>query len=40
MLSPAFQGVFGDREENADADGIVHAAERLMDYHDQMLALT
>jgi hypothetical protein len=40
MLSPAFQGVFGDREENADADGIVHAAHRLMDYHDQMLALT
>ena len=40
MLSPAFQGVFGDREDNADADGIVHAAERLMDYHDQMLALT
>ena len=40
MLSPAFQGVFGDREENADADGIVHAAERLMDYHDQMLAVT
>lgn len=39
MLSPAFQGVFGDREENADADGIVHAAPRLMDYHDQMLAL-
>lgn len=39
MLSPAFQGVFGDREENADADGIVHGAHRLMDYHDQMLAL-
>ena len=40
MLSPAFQGVFGDREENADADGIVHGAHRLMDYHDQLLALT
>ena len=40
MLSPAFQGVFGDREEQADADGIVHAAHRLMDYHDEMLALT
>lgn len=39
MLSPAFQGVFGDREENADADGIVHGAHRLMDHHDQMLAL-
>ena len=40
MLAPAFQGVFGDREEHADADGIVHAAHRLMDYHDQLLALT
>lgn len=39
MLSPAFQDVFGDREESADADGIVHAAHRLMDYHDQALAL-
>lgn len=40
MLSPAFQGVFGAREEDADADGIVHAAHRLMDYHDRLLALT
>lgn len=39
MLSPAFQDVFGDREESADADGIVHAAHRLMDYHEQALAL-
>lgn len=39
MLSPAFQDVFGDREETADADGIVHAAHRLMDYHEQALAL-
>jgi len=39
MLAPAFQGVFGDCQENADADGIVHAAHRLMDYHDQLLAL-
>lgn len=39
MLSPAFQGVFGDREESADADGIVHMAGRLMDYHDQSLVL-
>lgn len=39
MLSPAFQGVFGRREEFADADGIVHAAHRLMDYHEQFLAL-
>lgn len=39
MLSPAFQGVFGAREEFADADGIVHAGNRLMDYHEQLLAL-
>ena len=39
MLSPAFQDVFGDREESTDADGIVHAAHRLMDYHEQALAL-
>lgn len=39
MFSGAFQGVFGDREESADADGIVHAANRLMDYHDQLLTL-
>lgn len=40
MLSPAFQDVFGDREESADAEGIVHAAHRLMDYHEQVLALS
>lgn len=39
MLSPAFQGVFGDREEHADGDGIVGAAHRLMDCHDQLLDL-
>ncbi|MGI9126353.1 MAG: hypothetical protein ACR2JM_16650 [Mycobacterium sp.] len=39
MLSPAFQSVFGDREENADPDGILHAGNRLMDHHDQFLAL-
>lgn len=42
MLSPAFQEVFGDprNENSADADGIVHAANRLMDYHDSLLTLT
>ena len=39
MLSPAFQDVFGEREQDADADAIVHAAHRLMDYHEQLLAL-
>lgn len=41
MLSPAFQEVFGDPhdESSADADGIVHAANRLMDYHDGLLDL-
>lgn len=42
MLSPAFQQVFGDPhdENTADADGIVHAADRLMDYHERLLALS
>lgn len=41
MLSPAFQDVFGDPhdESSADADGIVHSANRLMDYHESLLAL-
>lgn len=41
MLSPAFQEVFGDPhdENSADAEGIVHAANRLMDYHESLLAL-
>ena len=41
MLSPAFQEVFGDPhdEHSADADGIVHAANRLMDYHEGLLEL-
>ena len=41
MLSPAFQEVFGDphHENSADADGVVHAANRLMDYHDCLLDL-
>lgn len=40
MLSTAFQAVFGDREESADADGIVHAANRLMDFHERLLVVT
>lgn len=41
MLSPAFQDAFGDPhdENSADADGIVHAANRLMDYHGRLLSL-
>jgi len=41
MLTPAFVGVFGDPgdEGSADADGIVHTARRLMDYHDRFLAM-
>lgn len=42
MLSPAFQSVFGDPhdENSADADGIAHAAHRLMDYHERLLTLS
>jgi len=42
MLSPAFSEVFGDPHDgdSADADGIVHTANRLMDYHDRLLALS
>jgi hypothetical protein len=42
MLSPAFNEVFGDPHDgdSADADGIVHTANRLMDYHDRLLALS
>lgn len=41
MLCTAFQEVFGDPhdEHSADARGIVHAGNRLMDYHDRLLAL-
>ena len=41
MLTPAFNGVFGERgdERTADADGIVHVANRLMDYHERFLTL-
>ncbi|MGI9162221.1 MAG: hypothetical protein ACR2JI_04755 [Mycobacterium sp.] len=41
MLSPAFREVFGDPhdENSADAGGVVHAANRLMDYHDCLLDL-
>ncbi len=42
MLSPAFGEVFGDPHDgdSADADGIIHTANRLMDYHDRLLALS
>jgi hypothetical protein len=41
MLTPAFVGVFGEPgdEGSADADGIIHAANRLMDYHERFLGL-
>ena len=41
MLTPAFMEVFGSKgdESTADADGIVHVANRLMDYHERFLKL-
>jgi hypothetical protein len=41
MLTPAFMAVFGspDDETSADGDGVVHTANRLMDYHERFLAL-
>jgi len=41
MLTPAFVGVFGEPgdESSADAEGIVHTANRLMDYHDRFLGM-
>ncbi len=41
MSAPAFMGVFGDQsdENTADADGIQHVANRLMDYHERFLTL-
>jgi hypothetical protein len=41
MLAPAFMGVFGSKsdEGTADADGIVHVANRLMDFHERFLTL-
>lgn len=41
MFSLAFQQAFGDPhdENSADADGIVHAAGRLMDFHESLLTL-
>ena len=42
MLTPAFSEAFGDPHDgdSADADGIIHTANRLMDYHDRLLALS
>lgn len=49
MASTAFQEVFGaphdgdsadaDADSDSDSDAIVHAAGRLMDYHDRALSL-
>lgn len=41
MLTPAFVGAFGSPgdENSADANGVVHTANRLMDYHERFLAL-
>ena len=41
MLAPAFIWAFGSPsdEATADADGVVHVANRLMDYHERFLAL-
>jgi hypothetical protein len=42
MLAPAFVDMFGnpDDESTADADGIVHIANRVMDYLEQFLELS
>lgn len=41
MLSPGFTRMFGDPadEDSADAEAIVHAANRLMDMHERLLGL-
>ena len=41
MLAPAFMEVFGSKgdESTADGDGILHVANRLMDYHERFLKL-
>jgi hypothetical protein len=41
VLTPAFKSVFGpeDDESEADPDGIVHVATRLMDFYDRYLQL-
>ncbi|OBG23474.1 hypothetical protein A5765_18725 [Mycolicibacterium celeriflavum] len=41
IRAPAFMGVFGDSndESTADAEGIVHVANRLMDFHERFLEL-
>jgi hypothetical protein len=42
MLAPAFGGMFDDPddESTADADGIMHIGNRLMDYFEQFLELS
>ncbi|GAT08479.1 hypothetical protein H7I77_24740 [Mycolicibacterium novocastrense] len=39
IRAPALMDVFGDSESTADAEGIVHAASRLMDFHERFLEL-
>lgn len=40
MSTPAFMEVFGSEDETtADAEGIVHVANRLMGYHERFLEL-
>jgi hypothetical protein len=41
ILEPGFMAVFGARESDAgaDADGIVHNANRVMDFYDRLLAV-
>ena len=41
MLTLAFVGVFGEPgdEGSSDADGILHAANRLVEYHQRFLGL-
>lgn len=39
IKTPAFQSMFGESDDEADADVIVLAANRLMDYHDEIIGL-
>ncbi|MGV0872052.1 hypothetical protein [Mycolicibacterium sp. XJ879] len=39
MKSPAFKNVIGDDEDIGNGDGILHVANRLMDFHERFLEL-
>jgi hypothetical protein len=39
VATPTFQTMFGESDDEADADVIVLAANRFMDYHDEILQL-